>query len=50
MEAAYLSSTEEALRHFEVSESHGLSHLQVQKAIEKHGRNGTVHARASAVK
>lgn len=50
MEAAYLSSTEGALRHFEVNELHGLSERQVQKAVEKFGRNGTVHICASAVK
>lgn len=42
MEAAYLVSTEDVLRHFEVTEQDGLSDLMVQKATEKYGRNGTV--------
>lgn len=43
MDASYLSSTEEALEHFKVNENQGLSEQQVQKALEKYGRNGTVH-------
>lgn len=43
MDSSFLSSTEEALEHFEVVEHHGLSAQQVQKATEKYGRNGTVH-------
>jgi hypothetical protein len=50
MEAAYLSSTQQALQHFGVSESQGLSDIQVQKATEKYGRNGTVHADRSCIK
>lgn len=50
MEAAYLSSAEDALRHFEVNESHGLSERQIRQAVEKFGRNGTVHTCVSAVK
>lgn len=50
METAYLSSTEQALQHFQVNESQGLSDLQVQQATEKYGRNGTVHACASDFK
>lgn len=46
MDTAYLSSTEQALQHFEVNESQGLSDRQVQKATEKYGRNGIVHAYA----
>lgn len=42
MEAAYLSSPEEALRNFDVAEEKGLSDLQVQKATAQYGRNGTV--------
>ena len=43
MEAAYLSTPEEALKHFNVSEQDGLSNSQVQEAETKYGRNGTVH-------
>ena len=43
MDASYLSSTEEALEHFKVNEDQGLSEQQVRKALEKYGRNGTVH-------
>ena len=43
MEAAYLSSPEEALDYFGVTEQHGLSDSQVQKATDKYGRNGTVY-------
>ncbi len=43
MEVAYLSSPEEALGHFGVVEQKGLSDIQVQKATDKYGRNGTVH-------
>ncbi|MCJ1455842.1 hypothetical protein MMC28_006199 [Mycoblastus sanguinarius] len=39
METAYLSSTEEALDHFQVGEQEGLSDQQVRKAIQKYGRN-----------
>ena len=43
MDASYLSSTEQALEYFEVNENQGLSEQQVQRALEKYGRNGTVH-------
>ncbi len=42
MESAFLSSPEEALAHFDVLEQNGLSDEQVQKNLEKYGRNGTV--------
>lgn len=42
MEAAYLVSSEDALRHFQVTEQNGLSDVLVQRAIEKYGRNGTI--------
>lgn len=50
MEAAYLSSPEEALGHFGVAERQGLSDFQVQEATIKHGRNGTVHQCGSLAK
>ncbi len=50
MEAAYLSSPEEALGLFGVVEQEGLSDVQVQKATDKYGRNGTVHERGSSAK
>ncbi len=43
MDASYLSSTEKALQHFQVNELQGLSEQQVQRALAKYGRNGTVH-------
>lgn len=43
MDASYLTSTEEALEHFKVDEQQGLSEQQVQSAIERYGRNGTVY-------
>ena len=43
MDASYLASTEEALQHFQVNEHQGLSEKQVQRALAKYGRNGTVH-------
>ena len=43
MEASFLVSTEEALEHFHVDETQGLSEEQVKKALEKYGPNGTVH-------
>lgn len=43
MDASYLSSTEQALEYFTVDEHRGLSEQQVQIALEKYGRNGTVH-------
>jgi len=43
MEAAYLSTPEEALKHFQVTEQSGLSGPQVQDALRKYGRNGTVY-------
>lgn len=43
MEASFLSSVEEALEFFQVEEQHGLSDQKVQEALEKYGRNGTVH-------
>lgn len=42
MEAAYLVSSEDALRHFQVTEQNGLSDVLVQRATEKYGRNGNV--------
>ena len=42
MEAAYLVSSEDALRQFQVTEQDGLSAAMVQRAMEKYGRNGTV--------
>ena len=47
MEAAYLSTPEEALKYFEVTEQNGLNGTQVQHALKKYGRNGTVHLRGS---
>lgn len=43
MDAAFLSSTEESLEHFQVEEQYGLSDRRVLEATEKYGRNGTVH-------
>ena len=43
MDASYLSSTEQALEHFAVDENQGLSEQQIQRALGKYGRNGTVH-------
>ena len=43
MEAAFLSTPEETLKHFHVTEQSGLSGPQVQDALKKYGRNGTVH-------
>ena len=43
MEASFLVSTEEALEHFRVDETQGLSEEQVKKALGKYGPNGTVH-------
>ena len=40
MEASYLSSTEDCLQYFQVTESKGLSDAQVQDATKKYGRNG----------
>ena len=42
MEAAYLSTPEEVLRHFQVTEQDGLSDRQVKQALATFGRNGTV--------
>ncbi|MCJ1233328.1 hypothetical protein MMC14_001283 [Varicellaria rhodocarpa] len=39
MEAAYLSSPQEILKHFHVEEHHGLSATQVNDATAKYGRN-----------
>ncbi|MCJ1343971.1 hypothetical protein MMC31_002170 [Peltigera leucophlebia] len=39
MEAAYLVSSADCLRHFQVTEQDGLSDAIVQRAIEKYGRN-----------
>lgn len=44
MEAAYLISSEDALRHFQVTEQDGLSDTMVQRAVDKYGRNGTVES------
>ena len=49
MEASYLSSPEEALRYFNVTEQDGLSDARVSHATAKYGRNGTVHVRSIAV-
>lgn len=49
MEAAYLVSSEDALRHFQVTEQNGLSDALVQRAIEKYGRNGTVQLNTSSL-
>lgn len=43
MDTAYLASPENALDFFQVSEQDGLSDSQVQQALNKYGRNGTVH-------
>lgn len=43
MVSFFLSSTKEALEHFNVEEHNGLSAQQVEKATEKYGRNGTEH-------
>ena len=50
MDAAYLASPAEALDRFQVSEQDGLSESQVQQALKKYGRNGTVHDHDSAIK
>lgn len=42
MEAAYLSSTDEVLNHFQVDEHTGLSDGQAETNRDKFGRNGTV--------
>lgn len=42
MEASFLSSAEEALRHFEVSEENGLSDSQVKSLRAIYGCNGTM--------
>jgi hypothetical protein len=43
MEASFLSTVEETLEFFQVDEQQGLSDQDVQKALERYGRNGTVH-------
>jgi len=43
MEAAYLATPEEALKHFQVTEQSGLNGAQAQDALKKYGRNGTLH-------
>lgn len=50
MEVAYLASPKEALGHFGVVEQEGLSDIQVQKATDKYGRNGTVYPRVYLAK
>ena len=47
METAYLYTTEEALRHFQVTESEGLSDQMVSEALKKYGRNGDFPAATS---
>lgn len=47
MDALYLVSTEKALEQFQVNEQQGFSEQQVQKSLEKYGRNGTVHHQVS---
>ena len=42
MEAAFLSTPEEALQNFHVTEQSGLNGPQVQDALKKYGRNGTI--------
>ena len=39
MESAFLSSTDESLAYFKVSEAHGLSKDQVTSAVDRYGRN-----------
>lgn len=43
MEGAFLSSPEEALKHFQVTEKGGLTEYQVGAAAGKFGRNGKAH-------
>jgi Ca2+ transporting ATPase len=43
MEAAYLYTTQEVLKHFEVAEEKGLSDEQAKSSLAKYGRNGTVY-------
>ena len=40
MDTAYLVSAKEALDHFKVAESQGLSDFQAQESAAKYGRNG----------
>ena len=40
MEASFLSSPQQALSHFEVTEQSGLSQKQVHQSLEKFGKNG----------
>ena len=47
MDTPFLFSTQKALDHFQVNEQQGLSELQVQRSLEKYGRNGTVHQHIS---
>ena len=42
MEAAYLSTTQEVLKHFDVKEDTGLSDAQVNVSKIKYGRNGII--------
>ena len=42
MKAAFLSTPEEVLKHFQVTEQDGLSGEQVKQALAKFGRNGIV--------
>ena len=50
MDTPFLSSTQKALDHFQVKEQQGLSEQQVQRSLEKYGRNGTVHQHISNYK
>jgi len=43
MEAAYLSTTQEVLKHFEVVVERGLSDEQAKTSLAKYGRNGNVY-------
>ena len=40
MENAYTKTPEEVLKHFQVTETKGLSEQQVKSLREKHGKNG----------
>jgi Ca2+ transporting ATPase len=40
MDDAYVRSTEEVLKHFQVTEQGGLSESAVETSRQKHGKNG----------
>jgi Ca2+ transporting ATPase len=48
MENAFAKSTSEVLKHFSVSETQGLTDVQVNVSRERHGRNGKVSFRAAS--